>query len=128
MLRSILMPIVFVFAISGSAPGQTPAIQDRARLQRDQTVDILLADDELTPKRLALEEGVYRFRLHNAFTSSPIQLRLEDEKSAKVQENAARAFATKGVLSETLRPGKYVLVVPQRPQWRVEIEVTAKKR
>jgi hypothetical protein len=115
-------------SIGSGQPGQAAAVLARQELEVDKTIDILLADDELTPARVTLEEGRYRFRLNNAFTSNSLTLRIDDDKSVRVKEMATRAFAAKGSIIEVLKPGRYVVSIAQRPKWRVDVEVTTKKR
>jgi hypothetical protein len=121
--------LLFSGCVGWGQPGQAAvAAQARQELEVDKTIDVLLADDELTPARLTIEEGRYRFRLHNAFTPGVLALRIDDDKNTRIRESVTKAFAAKGAVIENLKPGKYVLWIAQRPKWRVDVEVTAKKR
>ena len=106
---------------------QPPGLARRA-LDVDRTIDLLLDDDQITPAAISLPEGRYRFVLHNSFTSSRLDLRLDDDKNFRVSEIEVKARASRGELIVDLKKGRQIVYIAQRPKWRATIDVTEVKK
>lgn len=78
--------------------------------------------------RTSIPEGRYRFVLHNSFTSARLDLRLDDDKNARLANLEVKALTSRGELIVELKKGRQTISIAQRPKWRTVIEVTEVKR
>lgn len=122
-----LVLILISFVTLAAQPVQPPG-QARRALDVDRTIDLLLDDDQISPAAISLPEGRYRFVLHNSFTSSRLDLRLDDEKNLRLADLEVKARASRGELIVELKKGKQTIYIAQRPKWRTTIEVLEVKK
>ena len=116
-LAFMLIPATAVAAQVAQPPGLA-----RRALDVDRTIDLLLDEDQVSPAALTLPERRYRFVLHNSFTGSRLDLRLDDDKNLRVSQVEVKALASRGELIVELKKGKHAIYIAQRPKWRTAID------
>ena len=125
-MKTLAFILITAAAVSAQVT-QVPGLARRA-LDVDRTIDLLLDDDQVSPAALTLPEGRYRFVLHNSFTGSRLDLRLDDDKNIRVSEVEVKALASRGELIVELKKGQHFIYIAQRPKWRTAIAVTEVKK
>ncbi len=120
-----------IFFAAGLASGQQQGL-DLATAKRlaqyDRTIDLLLDEDQLSPASLEVTEGRYRILVHNAFTSTRLDVQVDDEdKKVRVSDQEVKEKASRSEFLVDLKPGKYKVVVAQRRKWQCLITVVGKK-
>ena len=105
---------------------QQEALKRSARFERSLT--FVIDDDELLPGTLSVPEGQYRLDFRNHFTSSRLDLVLDDDKGKNFGAAELKEKREKEDLIVNLKAGKYVVFVRQRPKWRCVLTVTEKAK
>lgn len=126
-MKHLAFILITATSLSAQAVPAPPGLARRA-LDVDRTINLLLDDDQVSPAAISLPEGRYRFVLHNSFTSSRLNLRLDDEKNLRLADLEVKALASRGELIVELKKGKHTIYVAQRPKWRTTIEVLEVKK
>lgn len=111
-------------ALWGQQQAEQALLKRLARYER--TLTFVIDEDELLPGTMSVPEGQYRLEFLNQFTSSRLDLAIDDDKSARVAATEMKEKREKEDLILNLRAGRYTVYVRQRPRWRCVLTVTEK--
>ena len=127
MRRRILLAIAIGLpALLQAQDLQQEALKRAARFEKSLT--FVIDDDELLPGTMSVPEGQYRLDFRNHFTSSRLDLVLDDDKGKNFGTAELKEKREKEDLIVNLKAGKYVVFVRQRPKWRCVLTVTEKAK
>jgi hypothetical protein len=122
----LLLTFVGGTVLPQAQDAQQDALKRAARFERSLT--FVIDDDELLPGTLTVAEGQYRLDFRNHFTSSRLDLVLDDDKGKNFGAAELKEKREKEDLIVNLKAGKYVVFVRQRPKWRCVLTVTEKAK
>ncbi len=109
----------------------TPALAQKIvdpKTEKVQTITLELSLSGLSPASLALEPGVYNFRLVNQGILGAFSLQLEDDKGRKLAESTSAKRSEKKSVLVRLGIGEHVMQIEGQPRWRCLVSVKETKK